>query len=138
MCAISIAESWLFLGMMAELNIIAQEFRLAVSSMEQAGILVFSIALDRPNTHKNEAKVNLFTIIYALAPTVAVLGSARPGAKNICGAPTPCKNFLQIFLQFPVQTACTTKMFAVCLHTGHFMSTLYVKRCFDVASMFST
>ena len=66
--------------------------------------------------------------------SVAVLGSARPGAKKIRGAPTPCKNFLQIVLQFLIQTACTTKMFAACLLTGHFMSTLYVKRCFKIST----
>ena len=71
--------------------------------------------------------------------TGAVLGSARPGAKSICGAPTPYKNFLQIFLQFPVQTACTTKMFAVCLLTGHlcqlFMSNvvLMLLQCFQLS-----
>ncbi len=44
--------------------------------------------------------------------TVAVLGTARPWAKQICRAPTPGKNLVLIlFVLFSLKGACTTQFF---------------------------
>ncbi len=68
---------------------------------------------------------------------MAVLRIARPGAENICGAPTPGKKSgPNITFAFSLQRACTTQIFAKSEHKFISNVVLMLLQCFRLCVYF--